>query len=473
MDWTRAKHRFAFLATAFEATGGFAPVVTWKPEAIKDDDDNVTGYLSVPWLTGDSQLVRYPRESDAKFAQRNAVAVYENHLREACERFVGYLGRKAPQREGIDAPLVKLFTEDADLRGTSLDMFWAAFSLEAKARGSLLLVVDKPQGAPANSLADQIQRRRVPYIRWATPESVVKYRIDDESGLFVSITIAGREWWDNEEIDVERDYDATSWKVRKGNSQTVLEQGNHGFGQCPVLAFTENGGVFPQIGRYAQIADLSKRLFNARSERDEILRGQTFSLLTLQVPAENAGNFDAAKVGATIGTHSMLVHSGDTPAFIAPDSGPAETYSKNIEELQASIRRISLESSSESADQPESGIARRLRFEALNSELATFARQLAQLEARVWSLFARDARSGGSVAVTWPSDFNLTDVLAELDILTMMQTTGFPPAVLNEKRRTVVSAEFDTASADVKARLAESLNELDQQGQDPGGQSQE
>lgn len=465
MDWTRAKHRFAFLATAFEATGGFAPVVTWAQEAVKDEDDAVTGYLTVPQLTGDSQLIRYPRESDAKFAQRNAVAVYENHLREACERFVGYLGRKAPQRENVDAPLVKLLINDADLRGTGLDMFWAAFALEAKARGSLLLVVDKPTGDPASTLADQIQRRRVPYIRWALPESVVKYRIDDESGLFVSITIAGREWWNDEEIAVERDYDATTWKVRKGNSQTVLAQGEHGFGQCPVLAFTENGGVFPQIGRYAQIADLSKRLFNARSERDEILRGQTFSLLTLQVPAESSGTFDAAKVGATIGTHSMLVHTGEQPGFIAPDSGPAETYSKNIEELQASIRRISLESSSESADQPESGIARRLRFEALNSELATFARQLAQLEARVWSLFQRDTQSGGNVGVTWPSDFNLTDVTAELDILTMMQATGFPPAVLNEKRRTVVAAEFDTASPDVKATLEGALNEIDQQTQ--------
>jgi hypothetical protein len=71
------------------------------------------------------------------------------------------------------------------------------------------------------------------------------------------------------------------------------------------------------------------------------------------------------------------------------------------------------------------------------------------------------------VTVEWPSDFNLVDTQAELDILLSMQTTGFPPAVLAAKRATVVGAEFDGADEDTKAAL---LAAIDEQAQEPAPQ---
>lgn len=467
MEWTNAKRRFEFLASAFNTTGGFAPQVTWSSQVVKDEAGAITGSLTIPTLSGATELVRYPRESDAKFAARNAVAIYENHLEDAVARFVGFLGRRPPTRKGTESPLVKLMVENADLKGTKLDIFLLALASEAKARGSMLLVIDTPTGTPATSLADQIERRRVPYVRMATPEAVSDYRTDAESGLFLSITLCGAEWWNDEEIAVERDYTTTGWKVRKAGTQTVLAEGEHSFGACPVLAFTEDGGDFPRIGRYAQIADLSRRLMNARSERDEILRSQTFSLLTLQVPADQSSTFDAKAVGATIGTHSMLVHGGVQPNFIAPDSGPAETYAKNIEELERSILRIQRKSSTDSSTQAESGESRRLRFEELNSELATFARQLQVLEMRMWALFSASTKSGKDVSTTWPDDFNLADVMAELDVLTGMQTTGFPPVVLAEKRKSIAAVEFDGADEDTKARIVKAIDETAQEVVEP------
>lgn len=465
MDWSTARARFRFLTSAFDGTGGFAPKVTWN---------TTTEGVTTATLHGASELVRYPRESDAKYAARNAVAKYENHLRSACKRYVGFLARRRPQREGADSPLVQLMVENADLRGNSLNSFLAGFALQAKARGSLLLVIDKPEGAPATSLADQIQRRRVPYVRMALPETVVSYRTDPESGLFLAITLASREWWavdgqPEEQIDVERDYTPTTWTIRKAGSDKVLKEGEHAFGACPVLAFTESGADFPQVGEFAQIADLSQRLFNARSEKDELLRSQTFSLLCLNVPPENSEAFEAVKdkVLATIGTHSLLIYSGSDPLFISPDAGPAETYTKDIEALQASIRRISMEESTENSAQAESGVARRLRFESLNSDLAGFAQQMQQLEVRMWALFDNALGTTHGVTSAWPTDFNLADVLAELDILLSMQTTGFPPLVLNAKRKAVVATEFDTAPDKDKAAMDAAIDEMEQQAQEP------
>lgn len=467
MDWTRARLRFEFLSQAFEATGGFAPLVSFVPKMVGEGESATQ--IMMPTLTGPSHLVRYPRESEQKYAARNAVAVYENHLRTACERYVGFLGRRKPQRLRADAPLVRAMIENADLRGNDLDSFWRQFALQARARGSMLLVIDKPQANPA-TLADQMEQRAVPYIRAAKPETVAEYDLDPETGLFERIVLHDKMRIDGKLEDVLREYTKTGWRITK--EKATIAEGEHSFGACQVLAFTENGDLFPQVGKYAQIADLSRRLFNARSERDEILRGQTFSLLTLQIPPEQLSQFDMVrdKVGATIGTHSLLIHSGDQPGFIAPDSGPAQVYESNIEELRQSIARISMEDLMDPARQGanESGVSRRLRFEALNADLATFAMNLQTLERRMWSMWFRQTGGSSPVEASWPTDYNLADVLAELDVLMLMQSTGFPPAALSEKRRSIAATEFDNAPDDVKARIDAAIAEAEQAEQDPG-----
>lgn len=471
MDKSTIQGRFTFLAEAFQGVGGFAPRVTWRTDrttTTTPDGRTVTSTRRVPELASSCHLVPYLRESDEKYAGRCAVAVYENHLREACERFVGFLGRRRPMRQGVDAPLVQLLLDDADQRGTPLDLYLRAFALEAKARGSMLLLVDMPDvDEQPISLADQIERRVVPRLRTIAPESVTSYEQDEVSGLFTSLRIACLEVIDGKATPAEREWTAEGWAIYVGDRK--VREGAHPFGICPVLAFTENGLPYPQVGKFAQVADLSLSLYNARSERDEILRGQTFSLLTLQVPPEQA-SFDPAATAATIGTHSILVHAGDTPAFIAPDPGPAQTYLAKIEELQQSIRRITAETATEQSGTQESGVARRLRFEALNADIATFATGLQSLERKVWALFHRALGTTNRVVVEWPTDYNLIDTLAELDILAAMQATGMPPAVLNAKRRVIAAAEFDTLDEERKAALLLAIDEIDQESATPDQQ---
>ena len=460
MDWQHARERFEFLESAYEADDGFRPRVRWSLTTKTDETGRVVFTQRIPELMGPSQLVRYPRESEQKFAARNAVAVYENHLAHQVGRYVSFLGRRKPQRDRVDAPLVQLMLQNCDLKGNNLDSFFRAFAEQAKARGSMLLVMDKPTDSPAPTLADQVRRRAVPYIRRAEPEDVVSFRLDDESGLFLSITLADEMEIDGKMVDIERDYTTTGWAIRRGKD--VIAQGDHAFGQCPVLAFTESGDDFPVFGRYAQIADLSRRIFNAQSELDELIRGQTFSLLHLQVPPEESATFDAEKVAATIGTHSMLIHGGDAPGYISPDAAQAGVIQARIESLEASIRRIAHDESIEKSPLQESGIARRLRFEALNADLCAFAFNMQQLEQRMWTMFHAALGTTNNVQVAWPTDYNLADVMAELDILTGMQTTGFPQRVIVEKQRAVCAVEFDNADDATKAAIAAALDEAAQ-----------
>lgn len=438
--------RFQFVADALNAAGGFAPQVVYKT------DD--AGLIKPSSVSGSCYLVPYPRESASKFAGRVAVAVYENHLRSACERFVGYLARKPPTRDQADGPLTKKFLENADWRGNALDVFWANFMVEARARGTMLLLMDMPAELPT-TVAEQVETRAVPYLVAIPPERVVGFELD-ESCRFTNVRIASTYTVDGQAKDAVREWTATGWSVEVDGM--VVQQGTHAFGQCPVLAFTEST-EFPTYGAFEQIAVLSRRVYNAHSELDEILRSQTFSLLTYQIPPELAATFDAAKVAGVIGTHNMLTHSGDAPAFIAPPDGPAKVYMDRIAGLEAAIRRIGLDIEDSASQSAESGLAKQIRFQALNAALGKFAMRMQDFERQVWDLFAKAISTENRVEVSWPLDYTLADVQGELDKLTLMQSTGFSDLTLIEKRKQIAAEEFAALEPDRLTELLDSLEE--------------
>jgi hypothetical protein len=472
MDWSTARDRFLFLATALDGLGGFRPTVRSAIEVMTDGKTR-----EVPELFGPCYLDRYPRESAEKLAGRAKVAQYINHLDRAVGRFTSFLGRRRPLRAGVDGPLMRLLVQDADMRGSPLDRFWSSFAREAKARGSMLLVIDmarsadgqRDDGGPAvQSLGDQIRLRAVPYLRAVPPEYVTSYSIDSETGAFEAVSLSWTEDRASQRVTITRSWDAQGWQEHVDGELTDAD--THPFGVCPVIAFTEDGGVFPRVGRYAQIADISRRLFNARSERDELLRSQTFSLLTYPVSPEAWSTWEQNRdsITATIGTHSMLVHmaggQSGQPSFIAPPNGPIEAYGAAIAELEEQIRVLShADSTADGTSPAESGLARRQRFEALNADLTHFASQMQALEMRVWALFARGLGIANTAAVEWPSDFNLADISAELDILDQMQVTGFPPIVLQAKRRAIAAIEFDAADEKTKAAVMAAVDEQTQE----------
>ena len=427
--------RFKFIAHALRGDGPFRPVV-------QDYGDNNAK------LSGRSYLVRYPRESDAKFARRNEIAFYASPLAMASSRFVGYLSTKAVSRE-LPNQQYQRIAEDVDGKGNSVDVFWSQFAFEAKARGSMLLLVDAP-AAMATTQQQQLQDRVLPYWTAIAPESVTDYELGDD-GKFDFVEFAGnvkRE--DGLRVECTWRFDRFRWEAR-GEAGSVIRGGEHSLGETPVLIFTESGD-FPSFGPFAAIADISRRLFNAESELDEILRSQTFSLLTMQVPDDSSAEqkLAAAQVaGQSIGTSNLMVHSGSTPAFIAPPDGPARVYLDRIKRLEAKIDEVGLNVATVNAQ--ESGIAMQMRFQAINGELSRFSLRMEDLERRAWDLCRRWLSMQQAPSVQWPRDFNIADVEHELKILADMQAAGMPAEVIAEQQKRIVTLQFaglDTAAKD-------------------------
>ena len=450
---TATAARFKFIGQSLRGDGGFRPVVV------------STGRSNEVHLTGETELVRYPRESALKFARRNEIAFYTSPLARACSRFVGYLMARPPAREtGHD--LYRVIADDLDGKGNAAGVFLSSFMVDAKARGSMLLQVDMPTDTGATK-AEQVQKRRLPYWIPLAPELVTEYALGDD-GKFDFVEYAGTVRIDGDEQDCTWRFDRQAWEARDKHDR-VLSSGQHPLGECPVLIFSE-GNEYPTFGPFASIADVARRLYNAESELDELLRSQTFSLLHMQVPdgASDDQKLAAARVaGEAIGTQNLLVHSGaSAPGFIAPPDGPARVYLDRIKRLEAQIDEIGLNVAT--VNQQESGLAMRMRFAAINAELAAFAARMEDLERRAWDLTRRWLGMQQAPEIRWSRDYNLADAEEELRVLQQMRQAAMPAAVIAEQERRIASVQFAGLDAD---RMDEINRAIDERLHEPNGRS--
>jgi hypothetical protein len=415
--------RFQFLADALKGTGGFR--------------------------SGD-YLVQYPRESDDKFERRKAMAWYANALRPACQRFAGYLTKRPPLRE-TSQPALTALMDSCNWQNDSMDVFWSGFMVEAKARGSMLLLVDMP---PDGMDTD----RTWPALSAIGPELVLRYALNTH-GALASVTFSDTLTLDGKETAVERTYDESGWRVQAG--QKVIAQGEHGLGVCPILAFTESG-LFPAEGEFATLADLSKRMYNLRSELDEILRAQTFSLLTYKVP-EARFPLDLGPVAQSIGTSNLMQTFDGGAEFIAPPEGPARVYLEVIDQVEALMRQAALIVDLPNGNANESGIALQMRFQALNASLVHFARRMEDFERRVWAVVGLWLGIEPKVQVSWGKDFSIADLKTELEIAQNMAALNAPPAYQQAKLKQLIQLDLATLPEEELAAVLTAVDEGQQE----------
>lgn len=413
-------------------------------QALADALNGAGGFAS-----GD-YLVQYPRESDDKFDRRKAIAWYANALRPACQRFTGYLTKRPAQRE-ITQPALASFADACNWQDDSLDVFWSSFMIDAKARGCLLLLVDMPA-------AEMETDRTWPYLVAIEPERVLRYTLN-ERGALAEVAFRDTVMVDGKDTAVERVYDEAGWRVMNG--LTAISSGTHDLGVCPVLAFTESG-LFPNRGEFATIADLSKRLYNLRSELDEILRAQTFSLLTYKVPADRFP-LDLGPIAQSIGTHNLLQTFDAGAEFIAPPEGPARIYLDVIAQVESLIRQAALIVDIPDSRSQESGVALQLRFQALNASLVYFARRMEDFERRMWALVGLWLGIDPKVSVSWGKDFSIADLKTELEIAQNMAALNAPAAYQQAKMKQLIQLDLATAPEDELAAVLAAVDEVQQE----------
>jgi len=396
-------------------------------------------------------LDKYPRESEEKFIERKSIAYYENLFVPKINRYIGYIFKSTPTRTSKNQ-LIKEIFDNVDNQGNSADIFFSNFAKNAKVKGVNLLLIDAPKELGLN-LKEQLQNRLLPYFVEIEPERIAKYKLDKFNKFeFIAFydTIDKSTLFKNETSNIIRYFDKNKWIIYDEDYK-ILEKGEHNLGVCPVLIFSETG-KFLDIGEFTQIAFLAKRHYNLLSELDEILRGETFPILTL-----NADN--PSDVELKIASDNAIVYQTgmNKPEFIAPPSAPAEIYLQKIKNLETKIDKIAYDISTNESN--ESGIALDLKFQGLNSSLSNFSLRLEDLERRAFDVVCRYLNINNDININYAKNFAIIDTNKEIGILSEMKQLITSPTYFKLKTLQIISNDLNSIEPEEFAKIVSEIED--------------
>lgn len=374
-----------------------------------------------------SYLIQYIREDDEKFNRRKDASWYPNFVKKVWSSYLSHLFKRGPARLADGNDLYTAFTEDCDRRATNLDAYMRQAARLAGLLGTVWLILDSPADI-GRSKAEQREKRGFPYLVMRTPADLEDWTVNDV-GALTRIVFKETDEQDREQYRI---YEPEGWIIARNPDGTgPISSGSYDLGGLlPVIPLHSTEPLKPTDITAAPwvwpLAVANWELFNKVSELDEILRAQTFSVLTLPV-SEDA---DMKRYeNLVLSTESGLVYNpegGGKPEYLAPSDGPARVYMDWIAALIEKIYKLSgLEfTGGTKATANASGVALSFQFQEANNNLSGLAELCERAErqiAKIFGLWTR--REIKELSISYPRDFNVVDLEAEvkrgMDALTM------------------------------------------------------
>ena len=416
-------------------------------------------YTGLGGFSDGSYLVKYPRETDEKYARRRQLAIYPNFVKKIVDTYVGALFRVEPQRDFATNTEYAEFCQNVDLRGTDIDDFMRNIAKLTLIYGTVFVIVDKPKAEVLTRAHEKLQGIR-PYATIRLPTQVMDIEIDSY-GRIQKIVFS--------ELNMLREFTPGAWKVQMGNEEY---KGTTPFGEVPVVAVSWTDPILPTdviVPPFIHdIARVSKDLYNAISELREILRNSTFPILTIPIPDQIS---EEKLRNIVIGTENFIGYypeKGGKPDFIAPPESPAKVYLDYINTLIDMIYSLANLEFIKGTQQQKSGVALEFEFQNLNSLLTQIAQNLEQAEYRIADLVAKwEGKDAFKGTIIYEKDFSYRDVERELkkamDALTLNISATFDAELKKYIARMLLGSEIDDATMQRIESEIDGLEGLDNQ----------
>lgn len=254
-------------------------------------------------------------------------------------------------------------------------------------------------------------------------------------------------------------FDEQCWSVLENGVQ--VSAGEHNLGEVPVVFFpsqkVKNGEINPTPELYP-IAGIAKSLYNHCSWLTEILRNQTFPVLTF--PSKEATDL-------VIGSNNALCYDGDTvkfqPGFISPPSDSAQMLQSQIKMLIEEMYRMAGLSFVTGTRQESSGIARQWEFERTNQRLSEFAKRCSMTERKMVMKVARWMGLDIDYTASYSSDFGVTDISTELKNAQAVLDMDLSPELRVEVAKQVMGSYLPELSAERFDEIVDSVGVQEQE----------
>ncbi|HTX39704.1 MAG TPA: hypothetical protein VME43_32025 [Bryobacteraceae bacterium] len=415
-------------------------------------------------------LVRRHREPVDVYLERLSRVFYENYLGSIIDWYAATLMRRGPALlfEGGDTAaksFYNTFTEDCDLKGTSLSEFFRQRMVDALVCGSSYTVVDFPRaGGPAITRAEEdASGRSRAYLVDYSPQEVINWNYD-EGGTLEWIVIRTSclqqskvtdSRWEKETRWIY--YDRENFQVfrKAGDGQAIeaVDEGRHGLAslrRVPVFRMKVSSGLW--LMNKAGLLQLEH--FN---KSNALAWALTMGLFAMPVI------YSDREWNQIVG-ESYYIQLGPQDRFgwTEPDGKVYQIAADNLERLKDEIYRVcylmNQAGNGGSGDQ-RSGLSKQMDYETTQEVLRAYGDMVKGAMKLVLRSIVAARQDEMAIDIAGLDEFDIEDFGGELDDAKKLLDLGINSETLKKQVFKKLAAKYlCDARQEIKNRVAEEID---------------
>lgn len=428
----------------------------------------IDAYEGTGGFNDGSYLFRHDRESDTKFINRSRMAKYFNFAEIIVDTFRDSCLRERPIRAAEDKTLQNIMS-DVDFTGRDWDSFISDQLTLSLVYGFSDVLVEMPSfdGNLIRSRADAEDGNIRPYLISLHPLDIIDWD-QDRFGLS-SITIRETSREKSEDNDAEgniitryRRYDRERWMLFDADGE-VISSGEHSLGAIPVVRlFYRKSLTNRALGR-SILPDPAVLIdyYNLDSEKREIFRQQTFSLLLISL-GENSSRDDIQNLVLTGTNNALALPYGAKAEFISPDPEQARLIIEEQKQIVRTIFRLKHLKYDTDSSTEKSGEAYKWDYKDMHEILAGIAKNLEAFEYRIVRLISLWMRNGGiasGFSASYPREFNVYSLSETLDTAARLFELNLGAELRNTFSKRILIPKLLSLTADEKEKIFKDIEQ--------------
>jgi len=394
---------------------------------------------------GDDVLWRFNKEEIQGLEQRRKRVIVEPEVRPAVDKYVSFCLRQHPARQSGLA-WYDQWLKDADGNGNSFDAIkeevlrWSFVDMKSyfyvytNAQNNVVNQTDE-----VSSFVQQIDRIQVPW-------SFEKAGIVHAAVVILSHNYAvyyTRDFWQPLRLKKSRGVN-TSFTI-----ESVGEREPNNFGAVPLVPFD------PHLKMVSDLSEAQKFIFNLQSLANQNTFGTVNNLLafTNQTEGSDQGGDPEDDGEVEIGPNAAIFTSGDVK-YVAPSPAVLDMIAKRIDQIRSQVSAIT-GLGGVAPNTVESGLAKRFRFDELNTRILNILSSLERAERTVTKLVATGIGVDIPEPVRYPDDVGVPDIESEYARTKDMLDDDSIPNVIKKEEVKQLASLYDFSEDDKRVLMRE------------------
>jgi hypothetical protein len=380
-------------------------------------------------------LFRHEKESEVKFRNRAAMAKYYNFAEIIVDTIRDSCLREKPGRAVEDNQLKMIF-DDIDLRGRNWDTFVKDQMTLALIFGFVDTLVDvtNMDNSEIHSAYDEDINRVRPYLLSIHPLNLVNWGYDRDGleSVMIRETRAKSAYFEDDSADESKSvhyrfFDRDNWALFNSAGEKI-KSGEHNLGAVPLIRLYCKRSVSDRFLGKSILPDPAVFIdyYNLDSEKREIFRQQTFSLLLITL-GESSNRDDIQNLILAGTNNALALPYGAKAEFISPDPDQARLLIEEQQQIIRTIFRLKHLKYDTGSAREKSGEAFRWDYKDLHETLAGLAANIETFEyqtVRIISMWRKSSNMRDRFAVSYPTDFNIYSLAETLENAAKLSSLG-------------------------------------------------